>query len=181
MPAIPIQTSRGRVIKHNNSVMKITEWKQNILEILSTDNEISKLLFYSSPDVLSRDDLSEDEKFNLVNKQILGVRYINDVVEEQKSYIALGFGNFVPQESWRQFSQKLVMGYVYFYILVDNQIMLTDTGYRQDLLLQRIYDLFQDSPFFGLGRLQINGMTELWEQNNKFGGYTLIFRVIDTK
>lgn len=166
---------------HSHSIMMITQWKQKIMDMLINDPELTKLLAYNSRDALSRRDLTEDERYDLVDKNVLGTRYLPSVVKDQKSIIGIGISGFVPQESWRQFSDKMIMGYVYFYILVDNEIMQTDTGYRQDLILARVYDLFQDSNFFGLGSLQEGNLTELWEQNNKFGGYTLMMRVVDTK
>lgn len=158
-----------------------SEWKEKIMEVLAMDDELAKLLHYPSNDVLAREPLNEDQKLDLVNKNIFGVRYIPEVVEEQKSFISIGMSGFVPQESFRQFSQRYVMGYIYFYILVDSQIMKTDSGYRQDLILSRVYDLFQDELFFGYGKIQIGNMTELWEHDSKLGGYTLMFRVEDFK
>ncbi|MCC4466845.1 hypothetical protein [Limosilactobacillus reuteri] len=173
---------------HRSSIMMITEWKQRMMEAIAMDDTIAKLLKYNSTDALSRPDLSEDEKMALATfdpenneRRIYPTRYTPSVVMDQQSFIGLGISGFVPQESWRQFSEKYVMGYLYFYILVDNSIMEIDEGQRQDLLLQRIYDLFQDSDEYGMGHIQEGNLTELWEQNNKFGGYSLMMRVIDFK
>ena len=76
---------------------------------------------------------------------------------------------------------KLFAFVLYFYILVDNEIMDIDEGQRQDKLLERIYDIFSDSRDYGMGELRIGGLSELWEQNNKFGGYQLMMRVYDFK
>ena len=56
-----------------------------------------------------------------------------------------------------------------------------DEGQRQDKILERIYDLFSDSRSYGMGELRIGGLSEEWEQNNKFGGYTLMMRIYDFK
>ena len=179
MPRITI--SKRKVHSPNGSIMQITRWKQKMMEVLCQDDQISKLLNYNTGDALTQNPLSEDQKYDLVNKKIFGVRYNPDVVQEQSSFITLGISGFVPEESFRQFSQRLVMGYLYFNILVDHSLMHIDEGYRQDLLLQRVYDLFQGSDFFGMGELQEGNLTELWEQNNKYGGYVLMFKVVDFK
>lgn len=166
---------------HTNAIMRITEWKQKIIETLCMDDDIAKLLYYNTPDALSRPALTEDQKYDLYHKNIFGYQYNPDTVEQQKSFITLGISGFIPQESWRQFSQRYVMGYLYFNILCDIKIMDTDDGERRDLLLARIYDLFQDSDEYGMGHIQEGNLTELWQQNNKFGGYTLMMRVIDLK
>ena len=56
-----------------------------------------------------------------------------------------------------------------------------DEGQRQDQILARIYDLFSDSRRYGIGTVKIGQLSELWEQNNKFGGYQLMMRVYDFK
>ncbi|KRL07925.1 hypothetical protein FC92_GL000992 [Liquorilactobacillus hordei DSM 19519] len=161
--------------------MQITRWKQNMMDTLCHDEDISKMLKYNAPDALTRDSLTEDDKLDLVNNRIFGTTYVPKTVEQQGSYITIGIGGFIPQESFRQFSERYVMGYLYFNILVDRNLMLMDEGYRQDLILQRVYDLFQDNNFYGMGRIQEGNLVENWEQDNRFGGYTLMFRVIDFK
>lgn len=179
MPRITIDDKR--VHSPNGSIMQITKWKQKMMEVLCQDDQIAKLLNYDTVDALTQKNLDEDQKYNLVDKRIFGVRYNPNVVQEQGSFITLSISGFVPEESFRQFSQRLVMGYLYFNILVDHSLMQVDEGYRQDLLLQRVYDLFQDSNFFGIGKLQEGNLTELWEQDNKYGGYVLMFQVVDFK
>ncbi|KRL91690.1 hypothetical protein FC43_GL001112 [Limosilactobacillus ingluviei DSM 15946] len=101
---------------------------------------------------------------------------------DQQSFVGLSVSGFVPQEAfapYRTVADKYVMGYLYFWILVDNQIMDCDEGQRQDLLLEKIYDKFQDADNYGMGRLSVDDLQEVWEQNNKFGGYVLVMKVID--
>jgi hypothetical protein len=162
-------------------IMKIGEWKQRAMELLLADDELVKLLKYDTPDALLKDNLTEEERFELIDKSIIGHRYNPKPVSEQKSFITMGLSNWVPQESFRQFSDDYIMGYFYFYILVDVQIMKTDTGYRHDLILSRIYDIFQESRFFGMGELKMETCIDLWEQNNSFGGYTVGFKIMEVK
>lgn len=165
--------------QHQNSIMKIVDWRQKIMETLCLDKQIGKLLKYSTPDALDRPDLTEDESYDLINQNIFSYRYIPQTVETQKAFISLGISGFIPQESWRQFSQQFTMGYIWFYILNDISIMNTDYGDRRDLLLMRVYDLFQDSDDYGMGHIKEGNLTELFDQNNKFGGYVLQMKVID--
>lgn len=163
------------------AVMNITKWKMDILDILRNDQDIAKLLKYDSADALDMPDLSDDESYALVNKRIIGYRYVPEVVSTTGSFISIGINQFIPQESFRQFSDDYVMGYITFYVLCDLAIMNTDNGYRNDLLAARIYDIFQENESFGLGKLRLETFLELWTQNNKFGGYTLAFKLVDFK
>ena len=184
MPAKKLPT---RHIPHHAAITRISEWKQRMMEVLVEDQEIGKLLYYNSEDALSRPDLTEDERYSLVDREsekrrIYPTRYTPKVMMDQQSFIGLSVSGFVPQEAfapYRTVADKYVMGYLYFWILVDNQIMDCDEGQRQDLLLEKIYDKFQDADNYGMGRLSVDDLQEVWEQNNKFGGYVLVMKVID--
>ena len=162
-------------------IMKITDWKQRAIELLIQDEELCKLLKYDTEDALSKPNLTEDEKLELIDSRIFGYRYNPKPVDEQGSFVSMAISNWVPQESFRQFSDDYIMGDLYFYILVDVQILKTDTGYRHDLILARIYDIFQESRFFGMGELKLEVCLDLWQQNNNFGGYTVGFKITEVK
>ena len=100
---------------------------------------------------------------------------------DQESFIGMAISNFSFPEIHYHVTSDFVMGYLYFFILVDNKIMDIDEGQRQDQILARIYDLFSDSRSYGIGTVKVGGLSELWEQNNKFGGYQLMMRVYDFK
>lgn len=165
----------------NNMVANISKWKSEILYKVAMDDELSKLLKYNKPEALSMPSLSTDERLALVNKNIYGYRFIPDVAETVGSYISLSTSRFVPQEGFRQFSDDYLMGFIYFYILVDNSVMEMETGYRQDLIADRIYSIFQSNTEFGMGELRLESFIENWEHHNKFGGYIIGFRTIDFK
>lgn len=174
--------NRGGRRKKQNGVSQFTKWKQKVMEMLVCDDTISKLLYYDTEDCLSKPDLTLDEKEDLINKYVFGYRYIPEVAESKKAYISLSLSNFVPQEGFRQFSDDYIHGYLFFYILVDTAILNTDTGYRNDLILARIYELFQEQRnIIGMGELRMEACTELWQHSNKFGGYTIGFKVVDMK
>lgn len=167
--------------KHKHGIMHFSDWKQKAIEMMVGDDVLTKLLKYDTADALQRPSLSEDEAFELVNEHIFGYRYNPKSVSTTGSFIGMGLSNFVPQEGFRQFSDDYIMGYLYLYILVDTEIMITDTGYRQDLILDRIYELFQECRGFGMGETRLETCLELWQHNNKFGGYSAGFRIVEMK
>lgn len=184
MRAIPAEKIQDKVHYKTSSIMMIGEWKQRIMETIVEDDELSKLLWYNSEDALTRPSLTDEQKMELVDssssqRRVFPTRYNDNVVMDQQSFIGMSISGFAPQEIHYQLSNNYVIGYLYFFILVDNKIMDIDEGLRQDKILERIYDLFADSRKYGMGDLKIGGLTEQWEQNNKFGGYTLMMRVYD--
>lgn len=186
MPATKLP---DRHIPRHAAITKISEWKQKMMEGIVSDPEISKLLYYNSQDALSRPNLTEDQQYSLVDtesdkRSVYPTRYTPKVMMDQQSFVGLSVSGFVPQEAfapYRTIANNYVMGYLYFWILVDNRIMDCDEGQRQDLLLEKIYNKFQDSEGYGMGRITVNDLQEVWEQNNKFGGYVLMMQVIDMK
>lgn len=179
MPRVKKHTRKKRA--NNNSIKNITKWKQEILANIIEDDELAKLLYYNQPDALSKDNPTDDQRHSLVNDCVMGYRFIPTIADEARSWISLSTSRFIPQEGFRQFSDDYLMGYIYFYILVDTAIMQTDTGYRQDLIAERIHYIFQESRDFGIGELRLEHFVENWEHNNKLGGYTMGFRTVDFK
>lgn len=168
----------------NASIMKISEWKQQIMETIISDDELSKLLWYNTEDALSRESLTDDQKMELVdphseNRRVYPTRYSPNVVMDQQSFIGMAISGFAPQELHYRTSNDYVIGYLYFFILCDVEIMDIDEGQRHDMILARLYDLFEDSRTYGMGDMKIGGLNEQWEQNNKFGGYTMMLRIYD--
>lgn len=183
---MPAEKMPDKIHYNTSSIAMITEWKQRVMETIAMDDELSKLLWYNSSDALSRPSLTEDQKYELVDstsdmRRIYPTKFNPNVVMDQKSFIGMGIAGFAPQEVHYQYSDTYVLGYLYFFILVDNQIMDIDEGQRQDKILERIYDLFSDSRRYGMGNLRIGGLSELWEHNNKYGGYELMMRLYDFK
>jgi uncharacterized protein YuzB (UPF0349 family) len=165
----------------NNSIKNITKWKNYIMEKIVEDEELAKLLQYNNPNCLSSPSVSEEDRYGLVNSRVFGYRFIPEVAEEANTWISMSISGFAPQEGYRQFSKQYLMGNIFFYILVDSKIMETHTGYRQDLIAARIYEIFQSNRDLGIGELRMMTFIENWEHNNKLGGYTIGFETIDFK
>lgn len=179
MPRIEKHVRKKR--ENNNSIKNITRWKQSILAKLIEDDDLAKLLTYQSEDALSLPSPTNKQRESLVNDCVKGYRFIPTIAEEAKSWISISTSRFAPQEGFRQFSDDYLMGFIFFYILVDTAVMETETGYRQDLIAERIHSLFQESRDFGLGELRLESFVENWEHNNRFGGYVMGFRTVDFK
>ena len=165
----------------NNGISRFTEWKQRAVEMLLEDKELIKLLVYSTEDWNTRKDVSESDKYKLVNSQIFQYPYIDSIAQEQKSYIGLGISNLALDEGFRRFSYQYISGYLYFHVICDRQIMNTNTGVRQDLIADRIYKIFSSNEKFGVGEINFATMYEKWVDNNSHGGYVMGFRITELK
>lgn len=186
---MPSKKLPDKRIPRHAAITQISRWKQQLLEAIVMNDEIAKLLYYNTSDALSRPTLTEDQKLELVDsdsekRSIYPRQWDPDVRLKQQSFVGMSISGFVPQESfspYRSIANNYVMGYIYFWILCDNEIMDCDEGQRQDLILQNIYDIFQDSTGYGMGSLQAGQLDDYWENNHKYGGYVLMMRIIDMK
>lgn len=177
-----VQGNRGfRNKRPKRGLIQFTEWKQEAINQLIQDDELTKLLAYNTKDWKSKPSLTEEERYNLVDKHIYSYRYVDEIAEEKQSYISMSLNYFAPQEGYRQFSEKFVMGYFYFYIMVDRGIRYTPFGDRADLITARVYDIFQESRLFGIGELEMKTQGEIWLDKGMYGGYHLGFQIIEFK
>lgn len=165
--------------KNNNIIRNITTWKQIIMDEIIQDDVLSKLLHYNSPNALRQEDLNSEEKRKLYQSKVFGYRYNPQVVEESTQFITVGISRFAPVEGFRTISNRYIAGYIYFYILVNNQNMKMESGYRQDLIADRLHNLFHENEDIGIGTLKFDNLIENWEHNNTLGGYILGYKVTD--
>ena len=178
--AVQGNSSRNRK-RPKKGLLQFTKWKQIATEKLIEDDELMKLLKYNSKDWSRRPNVPMDDRYDLVDKNIFQYSYIHTIAEDSKSYVAMGLAYFAPQEGFRQFSDDYVMGYFYFHVLCARSIRSTNTGDRADLIAGRIYDIFQESKYFGIGELRMQTQNEIRQDNNTHSGYTIGFHIVEFK
>lgn len=178
-----VQGSRGRKARKapNKGIMQFTKWKQAAIEKMLADDELMKLLTYTTKDWKSRSDVSEEARYDLLDKNIFQYKFIDPIADKQESFVSMGLAYFAPQEGFRQFSDDYIMGYFYLYILCSRHIRSTHQGDRADLIASRLYDILQSSRGIGMGELRMETQGEIWADNNSHGGYFLGFQVVDFK
>ncbi|HFI0463187.1 TPA: hypothetical protein ACGO1T_000531 [Streptococcus suis] len=167
------------VAKPRGGLLKFTEWKQATLEKMLQDEELMKLLIYHTEDWDSKPAVRSEQREGLIGHQIFTHSFIDELAKEKKSYIGVSLSHFAKDEGFRRFSNRYIMGYLYFHILVDLGIMETNTGSRADLILGRIYEIFQDNTTLGMGEMKVETVIERWHDKGTHGGYVMGFRLTD--
>lgn len=162
---------------NRNGLKNITQWKQTALDMLLSNEQLLKALYYNVEDWHNKPNLTDEQKHGMIGENIYPYRFISQIGEKKKSYISMDIANFVPLEEFRLFSNDYIHGYLYFYILVDFGIMMTDMGVRSDIIVGLIYDTFQKRKDIGMGELNMETTLPLWTDNNHYGGYTIGFKV----
>ena len=147
-------------------------------QILASD-EIAKLLMYDTADAPFRDAPTEEEKEALLYEKVFPFRFVPDAIENQGTFITMGVGRVRRLEEGYTVYDDYTTGQVTFYIFTHVKLMRTQGGIRQDLLLTEIDKIFDKNRTLGIGELKLRGVEELWIHNNKFGGYTVSFSMVD--
>ncbi|MBS4462302.1 hypothetical protein JXA27_06985 [Aerococcaceae bacterium zg-B36] len=179
--AVQAVVSGGRRNIKRKGLLHFTQWKQKAVELLLQDDELMKLLTYHTEDWNDMPNVSEEDRYKLVDTQIYQYSFIDTIAQEQKSYIGIGMSHYSPDEGFRRFSNEYISGFMYFYILVDRNIITTNVGCRTDLILGRIYDIFQGCEEFGMGEIRPESVLERWVDNSTHGGYTIGFKIVEMK
>ena len=163
-----------------------TKWKQEAISRLVLNENLMKLMYYNTPDALSKPTPTEEQISRMVSpgkdQQIFQYRYVGNLATRQTSYISMELAYFKPLEEYRLFSEKYVSGLFYIYILSDIEIMEVNQGIRTDLILKEVYRSLDGlDSLIGMGKLGVETQLPLWVDNNSFGGYSIGFKVSDLR
>lgn len=183
-----------RFVSHENDgqgmsllgLSNFTKWKQEAVNRLILNKNLMKLMYYSTPDALSKPTLTEEQMSKMIapgkDQQIFQYRHVGNLATTQTSYISMELAYFKPLEEYRLFSEKFVSGLFYIYILSDVEIMETNQGIRTDLILKEVYRSLDGlDSLIGMGKLGVETQLPLWVDNNSFGGYSIGFKVSDLR
>lgn len=163
-----------------------TKWKQEAISRLVLNENLMKLMYYNTPDALSKPTPTEEQISRMVSpgkdQQIFQYRYVGNLATRQTSYISMELAYFRPLEEYRLFSEQYVSGLFYIYILSDIEIMEVNQGIRTDLILKEVYRSLDGlDSLIGMGKLGVETQLPLWVDNNSFGGYSIGFKVSDLR
>jgi hypothetical protein len=153
----------------------INKYIDEILNILITSDNLTKLLYYTSEDAVDQPSLTQKQKESLLYDKIFPHRFIPEISDEATSYLNIGFGRFRQTSNNPEFQ----VGTIKFFISSHISLWKTYYGLRPICILNEIKKLFEDTKL-GMGDLKITDSDEYWI-SNKFGGYYLYFEVMDFK
>ena len=136
--------------------------------ILKNDR-LQKLLFYTTPDALSRPNISKEELIGLFDKNIKTVPklYIDGSV---LNYIILSFDNFTPSGN-PEFRDNLIS---FDIICHFDQWKLRGSELRPYRIAAEIDTMLNNSRLTGIGKLQFVGCNQLL-LNEEFAGLSLVY------
>ena len=151
---------------------------QKDLEIITNNilknTRLQRLLHYTTPDALSRENLNEDEKYELFkrNIKIVPKLYIDDSV---LTYLVINMDSFRPNETNPEFRNNIIS----FDILCNYDQWKLEGSFelRPYLIAAEIDTMFNDKHLTGIGKLEFVGANHLYI-NDEIAGLTVIYQAI---
>lgn len=157
---------------------RLGEYKMTALNRIMENDRLTKLLAHDTPNALFKE--SVQDPYSLMYKRLFPFRFVPDPIQDQGTFITLGASGFRRLEGqFHKTSDEYQTGQLYFYFFTHVDLMRTDNGVRQDLMLAEIGRMFDETRGIGMGKLQLGYAGEMWIHNNKFGGYTMSFTMTD--
>lgn len=167
-------------IKRGQSTMeKLGEYKMEVLNRILENEKLVKLLSYDKADALFLPRV--EDSYSLLYERVFPYRFVPSTVENQATFITLGVNGFRRHQEGFKVFDDYQAGEIYFYFFTHVDLMRTDSGVRQDLMLAEISSMFDGTKGIGMGELKLRYVNELWLHNNKFGGYSIAFTITDFK
>ena len=137
------------------------------------DNRLTKLLYYTTKDALKHPVLTDEQKVELLQKNIKIVPklYVDGSV---LAYVIISFDNFVTNGENPQFRDNIV---TFDIICHFDQWQLEDFQLRPYRIAAEIDTLFNNEHLTGIGTFQFLGCNQII-LNDEFAGLTLMYSAI---
>lgn len=140
--------------------------------ILKNDN-LKKLLYYTSQDCLGKPPLTEDQSLTLFGKNIKIVPKMY-VDSEVLNYLFIFFDNFVPNATNPEFRNNLIEFDIVCHV---DQWHMKDFQLRPFRIAAELDSMFNDKHLTGIGTLQFLGANQI-TITDEFIGICLYYQAI---
>ena len=138
-----------------SSFLSIEKDLQIILSYMMKNKRFQRLLYYTTPDALNKENLDNAAQVELFNKHIKLVPKLS-IDGEVLNYIIINFDNFMPNGTNPEFRDNIII----FDILCHfDQWQLQDAKLRPYLLAAEIDTMFNEKHLSGIGTLYFRGAT----------------------
>ena len=166
--------------------MKIDRFKEPESSFLSTEKDMNllvskicqnkrlqRLLYYTTPDALNRQNLSEDEMLELFGKNIKIVPklYVDGSV---LNYIIISFDNFVPNGSNPEFRDNIIEFDIVCHF---DQWQLKDFQLRPYRIAAELDSMLDGEKMTGIGELHFLGCNQII-LTDEYAGLCLMYSAI---
>lgn len=143
-----------------------------IVDKVMKNENLKKLLYYTTPDCMNKPNLTEDQTIDLFGKQIKIVPKLQ-VDGEVLNYVIVSFDNFTPTDSeeWRD-------NIIEFDVICHfDQWQLGDFKLRPYRIAAEIDSMFNDKKLTGIGTLKFLGANQMI-LTDEYAGLCLMYTAV---
>lgn len=144
-----------------------------ITELILKNKRLAKLIYYTTPDALTRPNLTDDELYAMFGKNIkLTPKLVVD--NEVQNYILINFDNFMPNATNPEFRNNVIVINIICHL---NDWHLQDFQLRPYRIAAEIDSMLDGQKLTGIGELQFVTAAQI-PFDGEFGGLTLMYAAI---
>ena len=144
-----------------------------ITNMMIKNPRLKRMLYYTTPDCLSRQNLSDEQSLELFGKNIKIVPklYVDNSV---LNYIIISFDNFTPNSTNPQFRDNIIE---FDIICHFDQWTLKDFQLRPYKIAAELDSMFNEQRLTGIGKLEFIGANQMI-LTDEYAGICLMYQAI---
>ena len=159
--------------KPRSAFLSVEKDLNQLVTLFLKNNNLKKLLYYTTSDALSQAPLTEEQSIELLNNniKIIPKIYVDGSV---LNYILITFDTFTPNNTNPEFRDNILSFDVICHF---DQWNLGDFKLRPYRIAAEIDSMIDNEKFSGIGTLHFLGCNQLI-LNDEFAGLTLMYQAI---
>lgn len=157
----------------HSSFLSVEKDFEIILSAMLKDNRLKNLLYYTDKDALRRPNLTEEQSYELIGKNIKSVPKVY-VDKSVLCYIIVNFDNFTPNATNTEFRDNIVS---FDIICHFDQWNLEGLKLRPYQIAAEIDTLFKEQKLTNIGQLEFMGANQI-VLTDEFAGLSLMYMAI---
>lgn len=157
-----------------SSFLSVEKDMSLIANMFLRNPRLKKLLYYTSPDCLSRPPVSDDDAIEMFGKNIKIVPRV-PIDPSVLNYVVINFDKFIPNLSNPQFRDSIIE----FDILCHfDQWQLKDFQLRPYKIAAEIDTMIDNKRLTGIGKMEFAGASQIIMDGKEYAGICLIYRAV---
>ena len=157
----------------HSSFLSVEKDTEIIVSQFLKNNNLKKLLYYTTPDCLSKPVVSTNDAVEMMGKQIQITPYL-PIDGSVKAYVYIDFDTFIPNATNPEFRDNVVEFDIICHL---DQWQLDDMKLRPYRIAAEIDSMISDQKLTGIGTLQFQGAARV-NINAEFHGICLRYIAI---
>lgn len=157
----------------HSSFLSVEKDTDLIISQFLKNNNLKRLLYYTTPDCLSKPLVSENDAVDMLGKQIQITPYL-PIDGSVRAYVFIDFDTFVPNATNPEFRDNVVEFDIICHL---DQWQLDDLKLRPYRIAAEIDSMISNQKLSGIGELQFQGAARL-SLNSEFHGLCLRYDAV---